>query len=329
MERPARPGYARPAPRSRSGSAAPRSRPGSAAPLRSRPLSAASSRSAPRRSRPELDWFRQIVKGEGAQQERPRSAAADAPTASSSVGDGQPQSAAAIQPRHQRPSSAPAGRAWRQRCWPSPRERVGTGRRSQSKATHRERSEWRSIAITDPDAFDQHRRLRDMCLRGNHLHPNLQPWFCPAMQLSAAPATAVEGLDGAPWKRLPGNLSADMTACARPAGTSSRRCHGTRLCVKRSPTRLTPAGSSSSSRVVPTGLTSGTRRLAVVTSRARSAASCTTTSSRRPSRRSAVAALQDNRFGEAGAVVIAKALESGQCQLTSLNLARESRCLRA
>ena len=73
------------------------------------------------------------------------------------------------------------------------------------KARRRTGSEWRSIAITDPDAFDQHRRLRDMCLRGNHLHPNLQPWFCPAMQLSAAPATAVEGLDGAPWKRLPGN----------------------------------------------------------------------------------------------------------------------------
>ena len=37
----------------------------------------------------------------------------------------------------------------------------------------------------------------------------------------------------------------------------------------------------------------------------------------------------DNRFGEAGAVVIAKALESGECKLTSLGLYGESRCLRA
>ena len=59
--------------------------------------------------------------------------------------------------------------------------------------------------VIDPDAFDRHRQLRELCVRGNHLHANLEPWFCPATQLSAAPATAIEGLDGAPWKRLPGN----------------------------------------------------------------------------------------------------------------------------
>ncbi len=36
-----------------------------------------------------------------------------------------------------------------------------------------------------------------------------------------------------------------------------------------------------------------------------------------------------NGIGEAGAVVIAKALESGECKLTSLGLHCESRCLRA
>ena len=36
-----------------------------------------------------------------------------------------------------------------------------------------------------------------------------------------------------------------------------------------------------------------------------------------------------NRIGDAGAVAIAKALESGECKLTSLNLYCESRCLRA
>ena len=37
----------------------------------------------------------------------------------------------------------------------------------------------------------------------------------------------------------------------------------------------------------------------------------------------------DNRIGEAGAVALAKALESGQCQLQSLDLAGESMCLAA
>ena len=37
----------------------------------------------------------------------------------------------------------------------------------------------------------------------------------------------------------------------------------------------------------------------------------------------------DNGIGEAGAVALAKALESGQCTLESLNLQRESTCLAA
>ena len=35
----------------------------------------------------------------------------------------------------------------------------------------------------------------------------------------------------------------------------------------------------------------------------------------------------DNRIGDAGAVALAKALESGQCQLKSLILSGESMCL--
>ena len=77
-----------------------------------------------------------------------------------------------------------------------------------------------------------------MCLRGNHLHPNLQPWFCPATQLSAAPATAAEGLDGAPWKRLPGNR---LVAVA-PLGAPAYDVPDPGLAAKAGSTRVFPFG---------------------------------------------------------------------------------------
>ena len=169
-------------------------------PSSARPASATQSRgpSENRARTSELDWFRQIVTGTA--KRRPHSAA-PAASAAGSVARSRPQSAPARKSR-QRPSSAPSGPGV-----------SAAGHRHLSKwgpgtghqARRRTGSEWRSVAITNPDAFDQHRRLREVCLRGNHLHPNLQPWFCPAVQLRVAPETAALGMDGAPWKRLPGN----------------------------------------------------------------------------------------------------------------------------
>lgn len=188
-------------------------RPASAAPTQGhsesstrRPHSAAAAR-----RRTELDWFRQIVTGTA--KRRPQSANPGA-TAASADAHSRPQSAPRARKSRQRPSSAPSGPG-----------ASGAGHRHLSKwgpgtghqARRRTGSEWRSVAITNPDAFEQHRRLRDVCLRGNHLHPDLQPWFCPALQLCLVPETAAQGVDGAPWKRLPGNRLVAVAPLGAPA----------------------------------------------------------------------------------------------------------------
>ncbi len=219
-------------------------RPASATPSQGRSESRATRRpSSAAARRTELDWFRQIVTGSAkrpqsasraaagsatrarrqsatgaaaagsAPRARPQSATMGAATAESAA-YGRPQSAPGARKSRQRPSSAPsgpgasaAGHRHLSRWGP------GTGH----QARRRSGSEWRNVAITNPDAYDQHRKLREVCLQGNHLHPDLQPWFCPALQLHAAPETAAQGMDGAPWKRLPGNRLVAVAPLGAPA----------------------------------------------------------------------------------------------------------------